>query len=83
VDRLRQVYDKDPRGLVVAPLPAMGNKVAAGAWTSEHPDTNDVGTGHLAKCTQVDVKAFEAFIHKYRAHGPQGFPLDALQPGGT
>jgi len=83
VDKLRQIYDKDPRGLVVAPLPAMGNKVAVGAWTSEHPDTNDVGTGHLAKCTHVDVKAFEAFIHKYRAHGPQGFPLDALQPGGT
>lgn len=83
VDKLRQVYDKDPRGLVVAPLPAMKNKIAVGAWTSENPGSNEVGTGHLAICTSVDVKAYEAFVKEYRGRGPEGFPLSALQPGGT
>lgn len=83
VDKLRQIYDKDPRGLVVAPLPAMGNRIAVGAWTSKNPGSNEVGTGHLAKCTSVDVKAYEAFIKEYRGRGPEGVPLSALQPGGT
>jgi Protein of unknown function (DUF3105) len=83
VDKLRQVYDKDPRGLVVAPLPAMKNKIAVGAWTSKNPGSNEVGTGHLAICPSVDVKAYEAFIKEYRGRGPEGFPLSALQPGGT
>jgi Protein of unknown function (DUF3105) len=83
VDTLRKVYDKDPRGLVVAPLPALGNKIALGAWTSKNPGSNDVGTGHLEKCTRVNTKTVQAFIDKYRGHGPQAFPLDALQPGST
>jgi hypothetical protein len=83
VDKLREIYDKDPQGLVVAPLPAMGNKIALGAWTSKNPGSNEVGTGHLAKCTHVDVKAFEAFIKEYRGRGPEGVPLSALKPGGT
>jgi hypothetical protein len=83
VDKLRQIYDKDPRGLVVAPLPAMKNKIAVGAWTSTNPGSNEVGTGHLAICTSVDVKAYEAFIKEYRGRGPEGYPLSALQPGGT
>jgi hypothetical protein len=82
-EKLRQVYDQDPRGLVVAPLPELGKTIALGAWTSQHPGTADLGTGHLAKCTQVNEKAFDAFIKTYRAHGPQGFPLNALQPGGV
>jgi hypothetical protein len=83
VAKLRQVYDKDPRGLVVAPLPAMKNKIAVGAWTSEHPGSGEVGTGHLAICSTVDVKAYDAFIKEYRGRGPEGFPLSSLQPGGT
>ena len=83
VDKLREVYDKDPRGLVVAPLPAMGNKIALGAWTSKNPGSNEVGTGHLAKCTHVDVQAFEAFVKEYHGRGPEGVPLDVLKPGGT
>jgi len=81
--KLRTIYDKDPRGLVVAPLPELGKTIALGAWTSKKPGSSDVGTGHLAKCTKVDDKAFEAFISAYRGKGPEGFPLDALQPGGN
>jgi hypothetical protein len=80
---LGEIYDKDPRGLVVAPLPELGRTIALGAWTSEHPGSSEVGTGHLAKCTKVDTGAFEAFIKEYRGRGPEGLSLDQLQPGGT
>ena len=82
-DRLREIYDRDPRGLVVAPLPELGKTIALGAWTSKHPGSGEVGTGHLAKCTAVDKKAFEAFIDTYRGRGPEGETLDQLVPGGT
>jgi hypothetical protein len=83
VDQLRAIYDRDPRGLVFAPLPELGKTIALGAWTSKHPGSAEVGTGHLAKCTAVDRKAFEAFIDTYRGRGPEGESLDQLVPGGT
>ncbi len=82
-DRLREIYDRDPRGLVVAPLPELGNKIALGAWTSDSPGSNQVGTGHLAKCTEVDKGAYEEFLAVYRGRGPEGEQLDLLQPGST
>ena len=82
VSKLRQIYDKDPRGLVVAPLPELGKVIAIGAWTSLNPGSNEIGTGHLAKCTDVNENAILAFIKAYRGRGPEGVPLSALQPGG-
>jgi hypothetical protein len=75
-------YSNDPRGLVVAPLPAeleqespaLRSKVALTAWT------------HLMTCSRFDEGAFDDFIDDYRGpqgDGPEKFPLDALQPGGT
>ena len=81
-DKLRAIYDKDPRGLVVAPLPELGDQIAIGAWTSKNPGSAEVGTGHLAKCTEVNEKAIEAFIAAFRGRGPEGEPLNALKPGG-
>ena len=83
VEKLRAIYDEDPRGLIVSPLPGLGNKIALGAWTSQNPGSNQVGTGHLAKCTQVDEGGFGKFIEEYRGRGPQGVPLNLLQPGST
>jgi hypothetical protein len=83
VSRLRVIYDKDPRGLIVAPLPELGDKIALGAWTSDNPGSAELGTGHLAECTRVDDKAFLAFIKAYRGRGPEGIPLNSLQPGNT
>jgi hypothetical protein len=80
---LRSIYDQDPRGLLVAPLPELGDTIALGAWTSDHPGSAEVGTGHLAKCTHVDQDAFDAFIKAYRGRGPEGESLDQLQPGST
>lgn len=81
--RLREIYDRDPRGLVVAPLPELRKQIALGAWTSDNPGTDDKGTGHLAKCTQVDKDAFNAFVDEFRGRGPEGTPLDLLRPGST
>jgi hypothetical protein len=83
VQLLRGVYDRDPRGLVVAPLPEMGNKIAFGAWTSPAPGSSEIGTGHLAKCTAVNKDAVEAFLSAFRGRGPENGNLDLLQPGGT
>jgi len=80
---LQKIYDRDPRGLVVAPLPELGNKIALGGWTSRAPGSGQVGTGHLAMCTQVNEKAVLAFIKAYRGRGPEGTPLNSLKPGGT
>jgi hypothetical protein len=82
-DRLREIYDRDQRGLVVAPLPELGDRIALGAWTSDAPGSNQVGTGHLAKCAEVDKEAFETFLSVYRGRGPEGAQLDLLQPGST
>jgi hypothetical protein len=83
VSKLHEIYDPSPLGMVAAPLPELGNKIALGAWTSKDPGSSEVGTGHLALCTSVDVGAYKAFISMYRGRGPEGFPLSALQPGGT
>jgi hypothetical protein len=83
ITELRRIYDEDPRGLVVAPVPELGDKIALGAWTSGNPGSAEVGTGHLAMCTQVGDKAFNAFIDAFRGRGPEGTPLNLLQPGQT
>jgi hypothetical protein len=83
VDALRKIYDRDPRGFVVAPLPELGNRIALGAWTAESTGGSEFGTGHLAMCTKVDANAFNQFVDAYRGRGPEGTPLDALRPGST
>ena len=69
VSQVGDFYQSDPVGLLVAPLPKLGNKVALTAWT------------HLALCPGFDEKAFEAFRDAYRYQGPEKFPPNALQPG--
>ena len=73
VDQITALYRESPNGMLVAPLPRLGNKVALTAWT------------HLATCTRFDEGAFTAFRDAYRAKGPENPPytLDDLQPGST
>ena len=78
IQQIADWYQKDPRGLLVAPFPAdaparVADKVTLSAWT------------HLSTCTGFDEEAFDAFVQNYRApngDNPEKFPLDALQPGG-
>jgi len=69
VDELRAEYQSDPNGLVLAPLPSLGNQFAFTAWT------------HLAKCRSFDKNAFETFRDAYRAKGPEQRRVSDLAPG--
>jgi len=82
VQQIAGWYSKDPLGLIVAPLPAVTeikakppagyeNKIFLTAWT------------HVATCTAFDEGAFDRFRDDFRGHGPEQFPVSALQPGGT
>ena len=83
IDEIRAFYLKDPKALLVAPLPALKNKIALTAWTT--PDTGTTarsnGRGYLATCTKFDEKAFEAFRSAYRGKGPEGIPESSNTPG--
>ena len=94
VQKLLAWYRVDPRGLVVAPLPATGqaaelkDKIALSAWVaSRDGDPTDPNTrvtkqtGTLAICSTFDEDAFNSFIDDYRGKGPEYFPLDSLAPG--
>ena len=69
LERLRAWYAADPVGLVVAPLPALGDKVAATAWTQ------------LLTCTGFGEQAIASFTEAYRYQGPERFSPETMQPG--
>lgn len=69
VDELRAEYQSDPNGLVLAPLPSLGNLIAFTAWT------------HIAKCRSFDKDAFETFRDEFRAKGPEARRVSDLAPG--
>jgi hypothetical protein len=71
VRQIEAFYQDDPNGMLVAPLPRLGDQIALTAWT------------HLAKLPRFDEGAFEAFRDAYRGKGPEPFETEDLQPGGT
>jgi hypothetical protein len=83
VSQLSELYNDDPRGMLLAPYPKLGDEIALGAWTVpddfEPGGTN--GTSYLAKCTRYDEDAFKTFRDELRFRGPERFPADDLQPG--
>lgn len=85
VEKLREFYIDDPNGLVVAPMPGLGDDIALAAWTYDRGRQNDrsyEGEGRLAKITRFDEDAFNAFKDEFRGQGPEQFPVDRLTPGG-
>ncbi len=80
VAALRAFYDADPDGLVLAPYPGLGGKIALGAWNA---DGGDRGTGRLAICADFDEPAFAAFVAAYRFRGPERISPDSMTPGST
>jgi hypothetical protein len=85
IAELNDWYLKSPDGLVVAPLPGLGNKIALSAWTYDQNRQNDrnyEGEGHLAELTAFDEGAFDAFVDAYRGKGPERFAVSDLKPGG-
>jgi Protein of unknown function (DUF3105) len=69
VNELREFYQSDPNGLLLAPLPSLNNQIAVTAWTK------------LAKCRTFDQGAFEAFRDEFRAKGPEPRRASDLAPG--
>lgn len=85
IQQLRDFYQEDTTGMLLAPYPKLGDKIALGAWTVpddfEPGGTN--GTAYLATCTKFDEDAFSTFRDELRFRGPERFPPDSLQPGST
>ena len=80
VDAIRSFYDEDPNGMVVSPLPKLGNKIALSAWTTAR-EGDLKGQGFLATCPGFDEDAFSAFVDEHRFKGPERFPPELLTPG--
>lgn len=81
VQQLKTFVQAHSRGTVLAPYPALGDKIALGAWVTESPSQPSKGTAYLAKCTAFDEAAFSAFFDAYQFQGPERFPADVMLPG--
>ena len=90
--QLEEFYREDPRGLVVAPLPRLEDRIAMTAWTVSDPGDEEglIGTGRLATCKHFDEDAMQAFLDAYRFKGPESclrrgqlqcFRPEDLEPG--
>jgi hypothetical protein len=69
IQQIRTWYQADPNAKIVAPLPALKDKVAVTAWT------------HLMTCPGFNQEAFDAFSDAFRYKGPERFPANRLEPG--
>jgi hypothetical protein len=69
VAKIAEWYRSDPDGIVVAPLPALEDRVVLTAWT------------HELSCPGFSEKAFDGFKDRFRGKGPERFPTEALKPG--
>jgi hypothetical protein len=85
IQQLRDFYNEDTRGMLLAPYAKLKDKIALGAWTVpddfEPGGTN--GKAYLATCTRFDQDAFAAFRNDLRFKGPERFPPDSLTPGSS
>ena len=85
VDELLEWYRDDPNGVVIAPLPALNDKITLGAWRLDPEEAeanrNAPGEGVLATCSRFDAGAFDDFAERYAFQGPEAFPRESLAPG--
>jgi hypothetical protein len=84
VSKITDWYYGDPNGIVIAPYPKLGNRIALAAWTADEAAAGEAPTnqrGHLAKCPRFDEDAFNAFMDEFAFHGPEPFGKMDLKPG--
>jgi uncharacterized protein DUF3105 len=84
IGQLQEFYRDDPNGLIVAPLPRLGNRISLAAWTFDEArlvERNYEGGGRLALCPTYDEGAFRKFVDEYRFRGPERPDPETLTPG--
>jgi hypothetical protein len=84
IAQLSEFYQDDPNGIVIAPLPSLGNKISIAAWTFDLGRLNErgyEGEGRLALGTRFDENALRTFVDEYRFKGPERFEPEDLVPG--
>jgi hypothetical protein len=78
--KIKAWYLRDTNGLIVAPLPELGDKIALTAWNAK-PYSGippDPGHGIVATCTRFDAAEFTAFVRQHRYKGGERYPKSAL-----
>ena len=80
VARIRAWYLGDTNGLIAAPLPALGDKVALTAWNAPpyQGSSPDPGHGYVATCSRFDAGEFTAFVKAHRYKAGERFPRSVL-----
>jgi hypothetical protein len=80
IAKIRAWYLRDTNGLLVAPLPALGAKIALTAWNAPpyQGSKPNPGHGYVATCTAFDDAAFTAFVKKHRYKGGERFAKSVL-----
>jgi hypothetical protein len=81
VEEILAWYREDPNGIVIAPYPELGNRIALEAWTApDSTQSDEPGRAFLARCPTFDEDAFDAFKDAYGFRGPERFPRELLTP---
>jgi hypothetical protein len=75
VAKIKAWYLRDTNALLVAPLPALGSRIALTAWNAEPYQGSDPDPGHgfVAMCTRFEPAAFTAFVKAHRYKGGERF----------
>jgi Protein of unknown function (DUF3105) len=84
VESLSDFYREDPNGIVIAPLPSLGNKISLAAWTFDLGRLNErgyEGEGHLAILPRFDDDVFRSFVDEFRFRGPERLAPEDVEPG--
>jgi Protein of unknown function (DUF3105) len=67
VDQMREYYQRDPRGLIMAADPRLGDQIALTAWT------------HIAKGKTFNEEVFDTFVDNFGFKGPESCKNDIEQ----
>jgi Protein of unknown function (DUF3105) len=87
IESISRFYDESPNGMLVFRYPKLKKKIALVAWTADEDRIEGRsatggyhGEGRVAICNGFNEKAFDLFRDRFRAKGPERFPLDAMSP---
>jgi Protein of unknown function (DUF3105) len=88
LEKIQSFYQDDPYGLVVAPYPKLGKRIALTAWNEpkyeQEGDFKNVnpGQGYVLTCTGFDGGAFAKFRDRHRNKAGERYPsVKDMAPG--